>query len=359
MNNDHRWPIDKARAWEQRTGWLVGCNYTPAYAVNQLEMWQAQTYDPAAIGRELDLAADLGFNSLRVFLHDLVYATEANAFLDRIDDFLGIAASRGIGIMPVFFDSVWHPFPHAGPQRDPEPGVHNSGWVQSPGVLAIQDPALFDRLEPYVTAVVERFADDERVQAWDVWNEPDNANRRCYGPREFDGPDAKGAAVLPLFEKAVTWIRDAGPSQPLTAGLWTGDHDRLEDATTLPPLQQAQLAASDIVSFHWYGNAERTADRIAQFAKLDRPMVCTEFMARTTGNTFAGVLPTFKEHHVGGHCWGLVRGRTQTHLPWDTWAHPDPSDAGPTPWHHDVFHEDHTPYDEAEVAFLRETCRSD
>src|SRR5687767_4178490 len=66
-----RWSVDRARAWERETGWLVGANYAPAYAVNQLEMWQAETFDARAIERELRWASELGFNSLRVFLHDL------------------------------------------------------------------------------------------------------------------------------------------------------------------------------------------------------------------------------------------------------------------------------------------------
>src|SRR3954462_10150551 len=69
-----RWDAKRANDWYAKQPWLVGCNFIPSTAINQLEMWQADTFDPAAIDRELGWAADkLGFNTARVFLHDLAY----------------------------------------------------------------------------------------------------------------------------------------------------------------------------------------------------------------------------------------------------------------------------------------------
>jgi hypothetical protein len=145
-----RWAAEHARAWFTAQSWLVGCNFTPSNAINQLEMWQAATFDPETIERELALAASVGMNAVRVYLHDLVWLDDPKAFLRRIHVFLGIAERHGIGTMLVLFDSCWHPEPVSGPQRDPLEGVHNSGWVHSPGVPTLRNVAEHPRLEDYV-----------------------------------------------------------------------------------------------------------------------------------------------------------------------------------------------------------------
>lgn len=127
-----QWPLEKANAWYSTQRWLVGSDYIPADAINQLEMWQADTFNPAQIDKELGWAQGIGMNTMRVFLHDKLWEQDAEGFKKRIDQFLAIAARHGIRPMLVFFDSCWDPDPKLGPQRPPTPGVHNSGWVQSP-----------------------------------------------------------------------------------------------------------------------------------------------------------------------------------------------------------------------------------
>ena len=341
------WSVARAAEWRDRTGWLVGCNYTPRSACNALEMWQVDTFDAATIDQELGWAAGLGFNSVRVFLHDLVWANEGAGFLDRIERFLDIAARHGVGMMPVFFDSVWHPFPRAGRQREPEAGVHNAGWVQSPGVEVLRERERFERLEPYVTAVVERFARDQRIDVWDLWNEPDNPNTSSYGPRDL-GP-RKAEVVAPLLEMSFAWARAVGADQPLTSAVWLGDWSG--DAA-LKPIERIQLGRSDVVSFHDYNSGEELTKRIGWLRRLGRPMLCTEFMARGQGSTFAGGLPVLAAEGVGAYCWGFVKGRTQTHLPWDSWQKPY-VDGEPKPWFHEIFHGDGRAYDEGETAVIR------
>ena len=96
-------------------------------------MWQADTFDPVTIDRELGWAEGLGFNSIRVFLHNIPFDQDREGFLKRIDRFLAIAERHKIGVMLVLFDAVWDPNPAPGKQREPKKGLHNSGWVQSPG----------------------------------------------------------------------------------------------------------------------------------------------------------------------------------------------------------------------------------
>jgi len=254
-----RWTSSRANQWYKKHPWLVGCNYAPRTAINQLEMWQAETFMPGVIDEELAWAADLGMNTVRVFLHDLLWFKDSKAFLSRFELFLQIAERHGIGAMPVFFDSVWHPFPYLGKQRDPEPGVHNSGWVQSPGVAILKDEKQFNALEDYVASFVEHFRDDPRIHIWDVWNEPDNINALSYGPRDI--PDKKAEIVTRFLPRVFDWVRSAKPTQPLTSGVWLGEWT---SPNTLKPWEKVQIEQSDVISFHCYGNKADVELRVRQ-----------------------------------------------------------------------------------------------
>jgi len=346
-----RWSPEQIHAWYAECPLITGSNYAPAYAVNQLQMWQADTFDPDAIHRELAWAASLGMISMRVFLHDLLWEQDRQGFLNRIDQFLGIAHQHGIRTMIVFFDSVWHPFPRLGRQPEPEPGVHNSGWVQSPGATTLTEPGQYPRLEAYVKGVVNHFADDERVLVWDLWNEPGNYNVGSYRLREATGKHEWELALLPqLF----AWARSANPVQPLTSGIWEGDWSSNSAMTVM---SRIQVALSDIVSFHHYLDPKDFAARVNQLKRFGRPLLCTEFLARGFGSTYASVLPVARAEKIGLYNWGLVAGKTQTQYPWSTWRRPGPSE--PEIWHHDLLRPDGTPYDEDEATLLRRTRAED
>jgi hypothetical protein len=338
------WSEERAAAWQSARGWRVGCNFTPSSAANQLEMWQPETYDPAGLEREIGFAADLGFTSLRVFLHDLAWQGDPAGFCDRFAALLGIAAKRGIGVMPVLFDGVWNPHPEPGPQGEPRRRVHNAGWVQGPGAAVLADPLRQDQLEPYVTGVIECFRDDPRVDAWDLFNEPDNPNP-AYLQREI--PD-KPARALELLRKTFSWARSVDPTQPLTAGVWWGDWD---DPAALSDVARLCLDSSDVISFHCYGDLADLAARVGALRRYGRPILCTEFMARTLGSTFDPHLGWMKEQGVGAYCWGLVAGRIQTHYGWDSWV--KQYDGEPDPWFHDVLRSDGAPYDPTEADYIR------
>jgi hypothetical protein len=342
-----RWTAEAAHRWHDALPWLVGCNFTPSYAINQLEFWQPETFDLKAIDRELGWAAELGMNAIRVFLHDLLWLQDSAGFVERVRAFLSVASRHGIKVMPVLFDSCWDPEPALGPQPDPAPGVHNSGWVQSPGMPALEDPAHHGRLRDYVLGIVAAFARDERLLAWDIWNEPDNGPEVALcDPRLLA---EKAALVTPLLVAAFGWARAQRPVQPLTSGIWLGDWSAPD---LLSPIQCAQTAHSDVISFHNYGHAADFEQRVRWLKGFGRPIMCTEYMARPTGSTFEAILPAAKAHEVATFCWGLVLGRTQTHFAWD------PADnhliaGGLKPWFHDVLHPDGRPHSPDEVEFLR------
>src|SRR5689334_18033200 len=246
-----RWTAKLTQSWYAKQPWLVGSNYVPASAINQLEMWQAETFDPAEIDKELGWAQGLGMNTLRVFLHDQLWVQDAAGFKQRIDAFLTIADRHGIKPLFVFFDSCWDPNPKAGPQHPPIPGVHNSGWVQSPGRAGLADRANYARLEAYVGDIVRTFGKDDRVLGWDVWNEPDN------------GVDAERfPLVAELLPKVFAWVRATDPSQPVTSGVWHDDDWATSEK--LNAVERTQLEQSDIITFHSYDWPETLERKITQ-----------------------------------------------------------------------------------------------
>jgi hypothetical protein len=341
-----RWTEDKASAWYSAQPWPVGANFLPSNAINELEMWQPETFDPTTIDRELGWAEAIGMNTMRVFLHNLLWEQDPQGFQKRIDTFLSIAARHHIKPVFVLFDSCWDPYPKLGPQHPPIPGVHNSGWVQAPGISVLTDATQYPRLENYVKGVVGAFANDERILAWDVWNEPDNANDSSYGKTE---PKNKSDLVLQLLPQVFAWARSARPIQPLTSGVWRGDWTSVDK---MPPMARVQIEQSDVISFHNYGWPEQFEKRIQELQQFHRPIICTEYMARGAGSLFDTVLPVAKKYHVGAINWGLVAGKSQTYLPWDSWQRPY-VERPPTIWFHDVFFPDGKPYRDREAEIIR------
>ena len=340
-----RWTIEEAQSWYAGQPWLVGCNFIPSTAVNQLEMWQAETFDAETIERELGWAAEIGFNTARVFLHDLLWGQDERGFAARIDRFLAIAERFGIRPMFVLFDGVWYPKPKLGPQRPARDRVHNSGWLQSPGVEILSDPARHDELQGYVQGIIERFQDDARVLAWDIFNEPAAPNP-AYARHE---PADKPRLAAALLGKAFRWAREAQPDQPLTAGLWHGPWTAGNPLSEINALMRAE---SDVISFHSYEPLEKVRALIDELAAEGRPLLITEYLARTLGSTFQALLPLFKERNVGAYNWGFVSGKTQTIYPWDSWT--KTYDDEPEPWFHDIFRPDGTPYRREETRLIQE-----
>jgi len=327
---DARWSAEKAWDWYGSRPWLCGFNYLPSTAVNSTEMWQRETFDPETIRRELGWAQEIGLNCCRVFVQSLVWEADPDGLADRLDQLLGIADDHGISTLIILFDDCAFAGrePYLGPQAAPVPGVHNSGWTPSPGPKRADDPTAWPRLREYVTALVSRFGQDDRVLGWDLYNEPGNEGR--------------GARSLPLLQAAFEWARQAEPAQPLTSGVWAWDEDRRE-------INDFLLVQSDVLTFHEYADAAHLEETLARLKGNGRPVFCTEWMSRTFGSRFETHLPIFKEEGVGCFFWGLVNGRTQTHFPWGSPENAPP----PALWFHDLLNGEGRPYSEDEVALIR------
>lgn len=340
-----QWSKAEANSWYAKQPWLVGSNYTPANAINQLEMWQPETFDPATIDKELGWAEGIGMNTMRVFLHNQLWEDDAAGLKRRIDQFLTIAARHKIRPLFVLFDSCWNPDPKSGPQHPPIPGVHNSGWVQAPGNARLKDASQYGKLEGYVKDVIGSFANDPRVLGWDLWNEPNNV-----GGGNYMSSKEKDRYVAALLPRVFAWARSVDPTQPITSAVWKGDH--WDDLNKVDAIERTQLTESDVISFHDYSWPETFERRAKQMVAYGRPVFCTEFMARGNGSTFDGSLPIGKKYNIAMYNWGFVDGKTQTRLPWDSWKKPYTQDEPPI-WFHEVLRADGTPYRKAETDLIR------
>ena len=345
------WSREDANNWYAKQPWLVGCNFITSNAINQLEMFQAETFDTTTINRELGWAASIGMNTVRVYLHDLLWSSDSTGFVSRLNQFLAIAQRHNIKPLFVLFDSCWDPFPKTGKQRDPKPHVHNSGWVQSPGLEVLKDSTQYPRLELYVKGVVGAFAKDDHILGWDIWNEPDNPNISAYGNIELIN---KPVYVLPLLIKSFQWARAVSPVQPLTSGVWIGNW---ATSDSLKPIEKVQLEESDVISFHNYENGEEFEKRIKWLQPYGRPILCTEYMARGNGSFFASSLPIAKKYKVAAYNWGLVDGKSQTKYAWDSWK--KQYTASPKLWFHEIFQSNGKPYKKEETDLIKKLTLAD
>mmetsp|Transcript_9824 Transcript_9824/g.10583 ORF Transcript_9824/g.10583 Transcript_9824/m.10583 type:complete len:354 (+) Transcript_9824:81-1142(+) len=332
-----RWSVEKAQVWQKKRGYKAGSNFVPSTADNELEMFQDITWDPTTIDRELQWAQDAGFTTMRVFLHNILWDQGSDAFLNRLDEYLTIADKHGISTMLVLFDSCWNIVAKPGVQPEPIPGVHNSQWVQAPGNGVVYDSDAFQTLKPYVQGVVSRFKDDSRVLAWDVWNEPDNSGY-------------SGDLIGPLLQNVFDWVREVNPSQPLTTPVWYG----FSDWNTF---QRIQMDNSDVISFHHYDNENALQDVISSLQDYaqGRPLICTEYMARTAGSHFEPHLQIMKDAGIYAINWGLVSGRTQTIYPWSTTTVPATEE--PEIWFHDIFRNTGTAFNQSEISYIQSVLK--
>jgi hypothetical protein len=257
----------------------------------------------------------------------MAWKQDPAGFKKRVDQYLSIADKHHIQTMFVFFDDCWNKVPKAGKQPEPKPGVHNSGWEQDPGQPASNDTTLFPELEKYVKEILTSFRSDKRVLLWDLYNEPGNSGKRD--------------SSLPLLKKVFQWAREVNPEQPISAGLWAWDFEKLN---------AFQIQNSDVITYHDYEEPQ-WHQRVIELLKANgKPLICTEYMARTRNSRFSNILPLLKKQNVGAINWGFVSGKSNTIYAWDT---PIADGSQPIEWFHDIFFKDGTPYRQDEVNLIK------
>lgn len=346
-----QWTPAAANDWYNRQPWLVGTDYIQSNTVNQIEMWQQETFDADRVDLELGWAENLGFNTIRVFLHDLVWQRDASGFQKRINKLLNLVEKHKMKVIFVLFDSSGDPYPEPGHQHQPKAGVRNSLWVQSPGAKGLTDAKQLEKALIYAEEVVAAYSIDKRVLAWDVWNEPDNMNVGRFATSE---PPKKAELMASILPKAFQYARAGNPSQPVISGLWKGDWS---SSANLSPVEKIQVELSDLVSFQNYDGPDEFEKRVKWLQTNGRPVLCTGFLDRNHGGTFEAILPIAKKYGVGVLGGDLVAGKTQMWLPLDSLQRPY-TDREPAVWMQDIFRSTGPAYQPQEVDFIRKMIAS-
>ncbi len=361
-----RWSAEKANSWYAKQPWLVGCNYYPATAINQIDMWQASTFDPDRIDLELAWAKSIGMNTLRVYLHDLVWADDERGFYERMDKFLDICQRHDLRPFFVFFDDCHYPTPELGDQPLPVREFHNSGWRNCPArdlAVRFSDGKATDeeveRLKGYVQGTMRRFANDPRVLFWELYNEPGRGRGESGNmARKRGSKTSMGDRSTRLVQQSWVWAREVNPSQPIASNS-AGSVGKGNIAIN--------RANSDIHSIHSYSPPEQLEELILDYQRDGRPVIVTEWLARTRGSTVQDCLPVMKKHNVGAVNWGFVSGKSGTIWPWSSRNGRDlnqerlsgnvvnPGETFPEPelWFHDLLRFDGSPYDAEELSVFK------
>ncbi len=327
--NTQQWSVEKAQKWGEENPWFCGVNYIPANAINYTAMWDKTSFSPKVIRNELKLMSEMGLNCARFVMQYKVYEEDPKYFLRTLDRVLALCDEAGVKAMPIFFDDCIFGTandPKTGVQPEPLEGWYAWAWSPSPGLTMVVDERTHPLLEKYVKAVLARFRDDKRIMLWDLYNEPTG--------------NPLSERAWPLLKKVFMWAREIAPSQPVSAGLWNGNEQ----------LNEFLAANSDIITFHLYANAEATEKRIQELQQYKRPVICTEWMNRVAGSTIKDNLAIFEKYNAGCMLWGLVNGKTQTHL---CWGHRPEQLPYKGVWQHDIYRNDLTPYDAEEIEMLK------
>ena len=328
-----QWTTEQARQWWENTEWPVGCCYVPTYAVNQLEMWQEDSFNPEVLDRELSLCESLGFNTVRVYLHELLWFQDAEGFKNRIDRFLEIASAHRIKVTFTFCTNGGGEG-ETGRQPSPIEGVHGGGrWVHSPLDRLFYNKSEWPRFKEYLQDILRSFGKDPRVLYWCLYNEPENIK---------DGRDC-----LEFMKNMYRWAWEIRPSQPITSPVWIRPGQK--GALTKLDMVSFVCENSDIISFHCYYTPEELEAFIAMLMRFERPMICQEYLARNFGSTFQDCLPVLKREKIGALNWGLAEGKCEYRFPWGHKA----DDGEPDIWFHSIFWNDYRPYDPDEIEFIK------
>lgn len=219
------------------------------------------------------------------------------------------------------------------------------------------DKTLWGEVETYIRDIISTYKNDPRIVIWDLYNEP--TNRMIFtNEGEFAYDEEMEVFSHDLMVKAFEWARDENPSQPLTVGAWHAPSilDR-----SLPifehPTDRKALELSDIITFHAYLPIDLFHKAVEIVEAYNRPMMCTEWLARHAESHLHEQLPIFKQKTIGCYQWGLVKGKTQTHLPWPEIKRNDTDYA--SRWFHDLLDEQGQPYDPSEVQLIKTLAEVD
>lgn len=351
---NRKWSAERAWKWYNSRPWIRGCNFMSSDCANRIDQWQEYGFEERfeTACRELALAAETGFNSIRIVPEFYVWQQDRDGFMKRFERYIDAADKNGISSMIVLGNDCCPPKEealsrlHLGEQKV-HWGYHGGrkvsqhGTFDGAGYSVLDEPENEAQFCEFVRELVMTYRDDERVLIWDVFNEPGNAKRNNMS--------------LPIMQKMISIIREIDPIQPITIGIWTYP-------TVLKEVEQIGLENSDILSFHNYGDYDSNVREIALLKKYGRPIVNTEWLNRCGGNTVEALFPLFYLEKIGCYNWGLVAGKYQTYEPhnavWDEYKKNPESQRNFdfTKWFHDLYRPSLNPYNPHEIELIKKYC---
>ncbi|MBQ9098008.1 MAG: cellulase family glycosylhydrolase [Clostridia bacterium] len=349
-----QWSKEQAWEWYKAQPWIRGFNGYPQNCVNRIAMWQAHNHQAviAQIEKEFALARETGLNAVRAIIQFEVWYYEHDSFMANLEEYLNLAQRYGIKVMlclgndctvpkddwkPVVFgeqnvDWGWHSGIRKGP--------HAKGY-RAPGYMMADDPEYLPEYYRMVDELAAKYAKDERIHIWDVWNEIGNGRR--------------GQMSVPYMEKFFEIIRSHDPIQPLTADCYHYD----DNAEVSAPEALCALELSDVITFHCYGSYQKTIKVIEFLKRYGRPLINNEWLNRIHKNRVEELFPLFYLEGIGSYHWGLIQGFSQTYEPWGSYfdkiADPDyEGDLELTLLQHDLYRFNGLPYVAKEIAIIKE-----
>lgn len=355
---NEKWSEEKIWDWYNKRPWIRGCNFMSSDCANRIDQWQEYGFEQRfeTAKKELKLAAETGFNSIRIIPEFFVWEQEHDGFMKRFDRYIDEAYKNGISSMIVLGNDCMPPKEealkrmHLGEQKI-DLGYHGGrkvsqhGKFNEPGYSLFDEPEYEEKFLEYTKEIVTKYKNDERVIIWDVFNEPGNSNRLSLS--------------LPLLKKMLKLIREINPIQPLTVGIWT-QSTNLEN---LLEIEKFGLESSDIISYHNYNSYANNIEELKNLKQYGRPIINTEWLNRCGQNTVEEMFPLFFLEKVGCYNWGLVAGKYQTFEPWNAvWdnykENPENfKDFDFTKWFHDLYRPSLNPYNPKEIELIKYFCK--
>lgn len=350
------WSREKIWEWYNSKPWIRGCNFMSSDCANRIDQWQEYNFEERfeTTKRELALAAETGFNSIRIIPEFFVWKQEHDGFMERFERYISEAAKNGISCMIVLGNDCMPPKEealarmHLGEQHV-DWGYHGGrkisqhGSFEGAGYSIIDEPEYAEEFYKYVKEIVTKYKNDKRIIIWDVFNEPGNSKREKIS--------------MPVLKKMFEIIRNINPIQPLTVGVW-----RNYDYTVISEIEKFGLENSDIISYHNYGTYEQNIIILNWLKKFGRPIINTEWLNRCGGNSIEAHFPLFFLNKIGCYNWGFVAGKYQTYEPhnkiWDNYKK-NPADFERfdfTKWFHDLYRPSLNPYNPQEIELIKKFC---
>jgi hypothetical protein len=353
---NRKWTEKEIWEWYNARPWITGCNYIPSVAINGIEFWQEYRHGEIfrEVGKEISLAASIGFNSFRLVFPFVIWQHNREIFFRHIDEFFDLCSHHNITVMPVLFGDCCVPKNkykpgHLGPQPEPIPGYFG-GSVLTPfdgtseiGWNPTDESEMKPIMEEYIRSLAKKYGKDNRIIIWNIWNEAGNSNRETRSQKDI--------------ENIFTWFREEDVDQPLTADIWCGGIDNPDGYLSKPgiytEIEKYVANLSDIITFHYYGDYIHTRKFIEILRGYGRPIINDEWLHRPMRSLIQTHLPLFKRENVGSYMFGFVNGKTQHNFVWEFLKNRKDMDVDL--WMHDIFYDNFLPYDEEEIRVIKET----